>query len=122
MLPNGWRLSGERSGAERVRCSRWLGVCIAPVEAMADKATNEEPLHRGDAECDQTHQPRNHVDPQRGNCQNKIDQLASEEPGQIEKDETCNDWAFCEVASDLPPKSGVPQAVLASNAIPVAVR
>jgi hypothetical protein len=22
--PNGWRLSGERSGAERVRCSRGL--------------------------------------------------------------------------------------------------
>ena len=25
MAPNGWRLSGERSGAERVRCSRVFG-------------------------------------------------------------------------------------------------
>ncbi len=30
--PNGWRLSGERSGAERVRCSRGLGGNVMNLE------------------------------------------------------------------------------------------
>ncbi len=41
--PNGWRLSGERSGAKRVRCSRGLGA-LAILERKAPGMLNG--LHR----------------------------------------------------------------------------
>ncbi len=43
-LPNGWRLSGERSGAERVRCSRGFGESWLMSRDMAGRYAFAEML------------------------------------------------------------------------------
>ena len=41
--PNGWRLSGERSGAKRVRCSRGLGARLMACPISAEELREKEP-------------------------------------------------------------------------------
>ncbi len=45
--PNGWRLSGERSGAERVRCSRGFGESLLMSRNMPGRYASADALFNG---------------------------------------------------------------------------